>query len=576
MVINQKSRWDDYGVEPPAGSAKYTAGEQPIAEYDNWFNKAVVDDIAALNSWLDNLGITKIYIDTEANMPASGTTKELFIATDTNKIYRGTGTGWQLLTTEWNAILDKPFESFSSIPSSILPSLGNSYDLGSPTKTWRNGYFAGELDIGGLKIDGTTVFTSNRVLTNTIFDSRYNPGEFTLNNFQPNNLYLAHLRGYTITWNDTTGLSNTDNIWFTDMSETYMTINMSTAADPLVLTVLGNLAVSTKVDLNRLVVVWHASKGYNDIKFEVLRNDDVWVEVPLDFETSVGDTTYQVSERINPYAPHPTYTPWKGFRITFSNKVTTTGYKYLYGVIYYVPRDPYPCFVRKSGDTIFGTLTAQQINPRSDNTYDLGSSLLRWRNGYFAGTVDAGSLNIGGTSVITSGKVLQNIASVAQTLTPSTDNTYDLGSSSLRWANIYGVNVYAGSIHFGDGTTLSSASGLTGKTLYAADETEVSTTSTTPTSVKQFNLVKLAGAGLNWNTLTVVLEAYNTAGQTTNVDIVIGGTTYATLSWTENAYALKYTTIDISGLGDGKYLVDFKMYVTGGTGYLRHMEVWVE
>ncbi len=105
MAITQKSRWDDAGVEPPAGEAKYTAGEQPIAEYDNWFNKAVVDDIAALNSWLDNLGITKIYIDTEANMPASGTTKELFIATDTNKIYRGTGTGWQLLTTEWDAIM---------------------------------------------------------------------------------------------------------------------------------------------------------------------------------------------------------------------------------------------------------------------------------------------------------------------------------------------------------------------------------------------------------------------------------------------------------------------------------------
>lgn len=108
MAITQKSRWDDTGQEPPTGEARYVAGEQPIAEYDNWFNRAVVDDIAALNQWLDNLGITKVYIDTEANKPASGKTTELFIATDTNKIYRGTGTGWQLLTTEWNAILNKP------------------------------------------------------------------------------------------------------------------------------------------------------------------------------------------------------------------------------------------------------------------------------------------------------------------------------------------------------------------------------------------------------------------------------------------------------------------------------------
>ncbi|WP_456468230.1 hypothetical protein [Archaeoglobus sp.] len=109
MAITQKSRWDDYGQEPPAGEAKYTAGEQPIAEYDNWFNKAVVDDIAALNQWLDNLGITKVYIDTEANKPASGATTELFIATDTNKIYRGTGSGWQEIPVlEWENITNKP------------------------------------------------------------------------------------------------------------------------------------------------------------------------------------------------------------------------------------------------------------------------------------------------------------------------------------------------------------------------------------------------------------------------------------------------------------------------------------
>ena len=113
MAITQKSRWDDVGVEPPAGEARYAAGEQPIAEYDNWFNKAVVDDIAALNAWLDNLGITKVYIDAEANKPASGKTTELFIATDTNKIYRGTGTGWQELTVDWNAILNKRVISVS-------------------------------------------------------------------------------------------------------------------------------------------------------------------------------------------------------------------------------------------------------------------------------------------------------------------------------------------------------------------------------------------------------------------------------------------------------------------------------
>ncbi len=57
MAITQKSRWDDVGSEPPAGSAKYAAGEQPIAEYDNWFNYSVTQDIAALI--VDALKITE-------------------------------------------------------------------------------------------------------------------------------------------------------------------------------------------------------------------------------------------------------------------------------------------------------------------------------------------------------------------------------------------------------------------------------------------------------------------------------------------------------------------------------------
>jgi len=82
------------------------------------------------------------------------------------------------------------------------------------------------------------------------------------------------------------------------------------------------------------------------------------------------------------------------------------------------------------------------INPAADNTYNLGSSTYRWKNLYLAGVANVGSLQIGGTTVIDSNRVLQNIASVSQTLTPSADNTYDLGSSSYRWRTVYAVNIY--------------------------------------------------------------------------------------------------------------------------------------
>lgn len=76
MSITQKSRWDDAGSEPPGGSAKYTVGEQPIAEYDNWFNKAATDDINALNR--------RIF---DALYPEQQTTPDMTLKINSAKVY---------------------------------------------------------------------------------------------------------------------------------------------------------------------------------------------------------------------------------------------------------------------------------------------------------------------------------------------------------------------------------------------------------------------------------------------------------------------------------------------------------
>jgi len=77
------------------------------------------------------------------------------------------------------------------------------------------------------------------------------------------------------------------------------------------------------------------------------------------------------------------------------------------------------------------------VVPTADNTYDLGSTTLRWRNAYVAGVGDLGSLQIGGTEVIDATRILKNIASVAQSLLPSADASYDLGSATYRWRDMY-------------------------------------------------------------------------------------------------------------------------------------------
>jgi len=375
-------------------------------------------------------------------------------------------------------------QNIASIAQNLLPNADNSYDLGSSSKKWKNGFFANQI-----WIKDHVLVDSDYQLRNIILDQRYGYDWLTLINFQPNALYLAHKRGYTASWNDTTGLTGTDSIWYPDLEDHFMTIDLSQSADPLILTVTGSMPITTQVGTIRLIVVWHGGKGYNDIKFEVKRNDDVWVEVPLDFEASIGGSTYQVSKTLNTYAPYPTYTPWKAFRITFSNKVTTSGNRYLYGVIYYAPRGSYPYFIRKRGDTIFGTLTAQQIIPRTDNSYDLGSSSYRWKD-LFVKRISAGGLSLdideslimlgssaGGSEGVElhlrgttgGGAWILDVDSDnnlrffdgsqdkgirlnksdyslnVRSILPWSNNTYDLGSSSYRWKNGY----FAGALDLG-------------------------------------------------------------------------------------------------------------------------------
>lgn len=78
--------------------------------------------------------------------------------------------------------------------------------------------------------------------------------------------------------------------------------------------------------------------------------------------------------------------------------------------------------------------------PVTNNDVDLGSASLKFKDGYFAGnlTVD-GNITLGGditlgdadTDTITIG------AEVDSHVVPNTDDTYDLGSASKEWRNLY-------------------------------------------------------------------------------------------------------------------------------------------
>ena len=54
MVV-QLSHWDNVGTEPGAGDAEYVAGDQPVAEWDNWFNWSAAKDVENLIAALENV-----------------------------------------------------------------------------------------------------------------------------------------------------------------------------------------------------------------------------------------------------------------------------------------------------------------------------------------------------------------------------------------------------------------------------------------------------------------------------------------------------------------------------------------
>ena len=55
LPISQLSRWDNVGTEPGAGDAEYVAGQQPIAEWDNYFNWSAAKDVENLITALENV-----------------------------------------------------------------------------------------------------------------------------------------------------------------------------------------------------------------------------------------------------------------------------------------------------------------------------------------------------------------------------------------------------------------------------------------------------------------------------------------------------------------------------------------
>ena len=124
--------------------------------------------------------------------------------------------------------------------------------------------------------------------------------------------------------------------------------------------------------------------------------------------------------------------------------------------------------------------------PVTDSDVDLGTSSLYWKDAYIDSVTTTGNISIGGNLTVTGNATISGnltfgdadtdsitlTADVASSITPDADDTYDLGSASKEWRNLYidgtanidslvadTADINAGSI---DNTTIGATTASTG------------------------------------------------------------------------------------------------------------------
>lgn len=118
-----------------------------------------------------------------------------------------------------------------------------------------------------------------------------------------------------------------------------------------------------------------------------------------------------------------------------------------------------------SSDNItFNARAASTLNPASNNAYDLGASSLRWAT-VFGQNMDTNTLTVNSTTNVST--INTGAINTAGFILPTSNLSLNIGSASLRFANMY-----AGQFHANGNIFVSTGNG-TGNGIYLADDGEI-------------------------------------------------------------------------------------------------------
>ena len=121
---------------------------------------------------------------------------------------------------------------------------------------------------------------------------------------------------------------------------------------------------------------------------------------------------------------------------------------------------------------------------------------------------------------------------IQSSIIPYSDNTYNLGSPSFRWANIYGVTTTIGGIVFEKGTS------------------DLTLTAATPTADRTITFPDLSGTVAVSSTAPITLSSSGVIGLTTPLAISYGGTATSTIGSAGSVVFSNGTTYAFTGVGN--------------------------
>lgn len=257
---------------------------------------------------------------------------------------------------------------------------------------------------------------------------------------------------------------------------------------------------------------------------------------------------------------------------------------YAVGSVWYnVPDDRYwVCVYAAAGAAVWLENrfidTNGDIAPFATNTVDLGATLKRFKDLFLSGNADIdGSLNVattayvGGTLTVAGNTLINGDITLGNSATddinvtarfkddlvPGTDDTYDLGSSTLQWRNIWidgTANIDTLDVH--ENATVTGTLGVTGDATFANLDATGTTTITSVDlnsgAIDNATIGATTPAAATVTTLTstglATLASVDVNGG--NVDnTVIGGTTPAAGTFTNltSSGTSTHATVDING-----------------------------